>query len=117
MGGSEGMSSKWTGKDKDGKPFTAGMLREHSEIWISLSRGRSHGIFERNVIPRPCYKCGFPVLDIMYKDYEHHQIHLGCPWCDSAMYLCLICGKIAYILPDSCDCHTIEEMMIEAKRK
>jgi len=112
---------KWTGKDARGKEFTLEkmekMLDDGEQVWLDRPDNSSHGIFPKDAVPRPCPECGFPILQILNKFYTSYQYSLGCPWCDSWLQLCLICGKIAYTLPDSCNKHITKEIMKQARRK
>jgi hypothetical protein len=103
------MNNKWKGVDAKGNVWTNEQLihklGECGEIWLERPDYSSHGLFEKDAVPRTCPECGFPILQIISKIYSWREFSLGCPWCSSSFELCLICGKLSYTLPDSCNKH------------
>lgn len=102
------MDKKWKGVDARGIVWTnekiIHKLDSDGEIWLEKEHGQS-GLFEKDAVPRTCPECGFPILQKLSTIYSWREYSLGCPWCDAWLSLCLVCGKLSYTLPDSCNKH------------
>jgi len=82
--------------DLEGKEIGIGDIKDG--LWIKCPDRSEHGLHD--TIPRECDECGFPAMEILSKDFENQQFHIGCPWCHASRRLCLVCGKMAYLLGD-----------------
>jgi len=81
-------------KDVGGREITLENIEDG--LWITTKDGVQHGLHD--TIPRACDECGFPAMEILYKDYPNQMLAIGCPWCDAARQLCLVCGEMKYVL-------------------
>ena len=84
-------------KDVQGRKITIEDIKEG--LWITTEEGAYHRL--HNTIPRKCDECGFPAMEIgSSRDYKRQILTLGCPWCRVHRELCMLCGKMEYLLGD-----------------
>jgi hypothetical protein len=66
--------------------------------WIKTKKGGERCL--KNIIPKKCDECGFPAMTVLNRDFVNQTLNLGCPWCSVFRQICLICGKMEYVLGD-----------------
>jgi len=81
-------------RDTAGRIITTEDIKDG--LWITTEDGVQHGLHD--TIPRECKECGFSAMEIISKDFKRQILTLGCPWCHARRELCLICGKMEYLL-------------------
>lgn len=87
-------------KDLQGEPLTLERLQQKEDIWIQAPNGREQGLIMKDLIPKECDECSFPAMEILSRDFENQELQVGCPWCQASRSLCLVCGKMAYVLDE-----------------